>query len=127
MIGDGLSPSHATQARDTSDVGVELKQWQQVPGALHSVRLHEAEGRCQTKSDYLHFVFRVFVARRYHSTIWRRLLPAIPPAGKPNWKAVRQVFADAGCCRVSLISVIVVLIALVRLRNTTGRLEAGWP
>ena len=49
------------------------------------------------------------------------------PGGSQRSEAVRQVFADAGCCRVCVIRVIVVLIAFLRLRHSTGRLEAVWP
>ena len=50
------------QARDTSDVGVHLTMFSQEDGALHSV-LVEEKGKCE--SDYLNFMFHMFVLHRY--------------------------------------------------------------
>ena len=44
---------HAAQARDTSDVGVQLRNWRPVPGRLHSVLLGEEDD----DSDFFNFVF----------------------------------------------------------------------
>ena len=55
----------ATEARDTSDVGVELGKWRRVPAKLHSVMLHETD----EKSDFVNFVFRMFVVRRYRPSV----------------------------------------------------------
>ena len=87
----GVSPSHATQARDTSDVGVELPNWRRVPGALHFVMLHEN----LLPSDYLNFMFRMFVVRRYQPRVWQRLVPSIPAAGEPHWKLMLHALAEA--------------------------------
>ena len=46
-------------------------------------------------SDYLNFMFRMFVVRRYTPGVWQRLVPGIPAAGEPRWKLVRHAFAEA--------------------------------
>ena len=81
----------ATEARDTSDVGVELGKWRRVPAKLHSVMLHETD----EKSDFVNFVFRMFVVRRYRPSVWQRLVPGIPAAGVPDWGFVKQAFKEA--------------------------------
>ena len=80
----------ATEARDTSDVGVMLGMWTQARNALHSVLVVEPPN---CNSDYVNFLFRLFVQRRYRQEVWQRLVPAIPPIGTPAWPAIRRAFA----------------------------------
>ena len=78
-----------TEARDTSDVGVMLGMWIQADSATHCVLVGESPS-CQ--SDYINFMFRLFVQRRYRLEVWQRLVPAIPPIGAPTWPAIRNAF-----------------------------------
>ena len=82
-----LEQAELKYARDTSDVGVMLGMWTQAGSALHCVLVEEPPD-CQ--SDYVNFMFRVFVLRRYRLEVWQRLVPAIPPIGTPTWPAIRS-------------------------------------
>ena len=68
-----------------------MQKWRRVRGALHCV-LVEEKG-CE--SDYLNFMFRMFVVRRYRVGVWQRLVPAIPAVGQPSWGRVRNAFKVA--------------------------------
>ena len=71
-------------------MGVHLTMFSQEDGALHCV-LVEEKGKCE--SDYLNFMFRMFVLRRYRLEVWQRLVPSIPPAGTPAWPDMLRSFA----------------------------------
>ena len=85
------SSAKTAKVRDTSDVGVELRNWVRAPGALHC----QLVGEEQLSGDFVNFVFRLFVVRRYHPQTWLRLVPGIPPAGEPDWKSLQYAFREA--------------------------------
>ena len=86
-----LETAELKYARDTSDVGVSLKEWVQEDDAQHCVLLAE---KGQVESDYLNFMFRMFVVRRYRQEVRQRLVPACPAAGTPAWPKMLRVFAE---------------------------------
>ena len=76
-----LEQAELKYARDTSDVGVMLGMWMRNGAhALHCVLVQEPG----FASDYVNFMFRLFVLRRYRMDVWQRLVPAIPPIGEPK-------------------------------------------
>ena len=84
-----LEQAELKYARDTSDVGVMLGMWMRNGAhALHCVLVQEPG----FASDYVNFMFRLFVLRRYRMDVWQRLVPAIPPIGEPKWSAIHGVF-----------------------------------
>ena len=85
----GISLCVVTEARDTSDVGSMLGVWRRAGSALHCVMVQESP---DCESDYVNFMFRLFVHRRYRLEVWQRLVPAIPPIGAPAWSTLRTTF-----------------------------------
>ena len=74
-------------------MGKILPMFVRVGGALHSV-LVEEEACGEGGSDYLHFMFRLFVLRRYRLEVFQRLVPAIPPIGTPSWTEISRLLED---------------------------------
>ena len=64
--------------------------WSQEENALHSVLVEE---QWKVDSDYVSFMMRLFVLRRYRLELWQRLVPALPPSGPPHWKEISRTFA----------------------------------
>ena len=48
----------------------------------------------ESGGNFLNYLFRMFVARRYRDGVWQRLVLAIPVSGRPTWAKLRDVFAD---------------------------------
>ena len=68
-------------------MGVMLGMWTKAGSASHCVLVDEPP---DCESDYVNFMFRLFVLRRYRPEVWQRLVPAIPPIGTPTWPAIRS-------------------------------------
>ena len=83
-----------TEARDASDVGPELRVWRRAEGAPHFVLDDDVVER-HVPSDYVNFIYRLFVMKRYRENVWVRLVPCIPAAGEPSWDKLREAFWDA--------------------------------
>ena len=70
-------------------MGVFITWFRRDGDAMHFVMKDE-----RGSGNFLNYMFRMFVLRRYRAEVWQRIAPAIPASGEPSWTQLRDAFAD---------------------------------